>query len=114
MGTLGLVTMAPGDGLAVTPAMLTTHAAHLDGFATELGTAAGAGRVVEMGNEAYGVLCQGLAVAMNVLDGFVVRGVESAVTSMQDTAGRVRPAAQRYQSTDEAGSASFDGLRGGQ
>jgi Excreted virulence factor EspC, type VII ESX diderm len=100
--------MPPGDVVAVDPASLTTHAGHLDQFATEIDGATQAARYVRMHTAAYGQVCAFVPVILNSLSGPLAEGLGTIVTSLRDTADRLRAAANEYAGADARGAQRTD------
>jgi hypothetical protein len=92
--------MQPGDVVAVDPATLTAHAAHLDQFATEIEGATQAARYVRTHTAAYGQVCAFVPIVLNNLSGPLADGLGAIVTSLRDTAFRLRAAANEYAGAD--------------
>jgi Excreted virulence factor EspC, type VII ESX diderm len=88
--------MQPGDVVAVDPASLTAHAGHLDEFAADVEAATQAARYVRMHTAAYGQVCAFVPVVLNSLSSPLAEGLGSIVTSLRDTATRLRAAANEY------------------
>lgn len=105
--------MSPGDGIAVRPADLLTHAGHLDGVAGALAAAKDAGQAVMIDRLAYGQLCMIVPALLDVLQGRVVDGIAAGIDSLRDTADRLRAAADGYQTADAASQTVHDRIRGG-
>jgi cobalamin biosynthesis protein CbiG len=92
--------MQPGDIVAVDPASLTGHAGHLDQFAADIEAATQAARYVRIHTGAYGQVCAFVPVVLNTLSSPLAEGLGSIVTSLRDTATRLRAAANEYASAD--------------
>jgi hypothetical protein len=104
--------MPSGDGINVSPADLVAHAGAIEGVAAQVETAKQAGDAVQMGAGAYGKLCTIVPMLLNNLQGMVVDGIEAAAQSLHDTGGRLRTAADGYQSADTRSQAAHNRIRG--
>jgi uncharacterized protein YukE len=89
----------PGHEIAVQLSALLAHAARVEGIAGEIGTARAAGDAVRSG--AYGQLCQVVPVLLHQLQNVLLDGIGAAQESLDDTADRLRTAAQGYRGTDQ-------------
>jgi excreted virulence factor EspC (type VII ESX diderm) len=101
------------DQVAVRHTELITHAAHVDGVADQVTTAAQAGSAVRAGNDAYGKLCVMVPVMLNALQDVLVDGINAAAGSLRDTGGRLRATASEYESTDQRRADVFKAIGGG-
>jgi len=99
------------EPLEVTPGDLLSHAGRIESIAGQVATAKQAGDVVRLDNGAYGQLCTIVPVLLNGLQDLVIDGIDAAADSLQDTAVRLRTAAQSYQSTDQRSATSHDRVR---
>lgn len=97
------------EGFGVSPEELLAHAAKLDGFADELKTALGAANEVNMGTDAYGVICQFFVPIVQAVSQPGVDALSTASTAMGDTATNVKDTAASYESGDEANAETFSG-----
>jgi Excreted virulence factor EspC, type VII ESX diderm len=93
--------MPPGDGVAVTPADMVSHADHVETVAAGVAAARQAGAATAPGPEAYGKLCVIVPLLLGQLQGMVVDGIAAAEQSLHDTAERLRTAAAAYRDADE-------------
>jgi Excreted virulence factor EspC, type VII ESX diderm len=103
--------MTSPDGIAVLPADLITHAAHVDAVAGDLVTARDAGTAVKLDAQAYGKLCVMVPMMLGRLQDIVIDGIDAAIGSLHDTGDRLRSAATGYQSADTRSEARHDGIR---
>ena len=90
-----------GGGIDASIPALVVHAGRVQGVATRVGTARQAGESVMLGLGAYGHLCGFMPAVVNTLQGFLVRGMGTAESSLRDTADRLRTAAQAYEGSDD-------------
>jgi hypothetical protein len=103
--------MLADDGIHVAPSKLVGHATGIDGVADDIATARQAGNEVRLDAQAYGKLCTIVPVLLDGLQGLMLDGMDAAIGSLHDTGGRLRTAAQAYQSTDQQRKAVHDQLR---
>jgi hypothetical protein len=92
--------MALGE-FHVQPAALTSHATHVDAVGDEVGAARQAGRTVGLGADAYGKLCVGVPLLLNLLGGDLIEALGTAEQSLHDSADRLRRTAADYRDGDE-------------
>ena len=92
--------MMGDDSVTVVPAELLRHAGHVDQVAAGLALAADAGSTTRPGPEAYGRLCVIVPALLDELQEVIVDGISSAARSLEDTADRLRVAAEGYTSAD--------------
>ncbi|RUL95221.1 type VII secretion target [Verrucosispora sp. FIM060022] len=92
--------MPTGEHIQVDPDDLVTHAARLDRHADTLHTARQAGQHVRLSADAYGQLCAIMPTLLDGLQRILVDGLDTAATSVRDTAGRLRTSAENYRATD--------------
>jgi len=88
------------DGYDVLTSELQTHAARVDGLTDRLRTAVDAARQVTMNDSAYGVICQPFAMLLQPFEQMGVNALNQAVTTVQETAGKVRDTARDYDTTE--------------
>ena len=100
--------MGAGEVFTVSLADLRAHAGRVDVVADHLGAAEQASRAVRVDTGAYGHLCVMVPILIGALDDLVAGGITTARTSVRDTAGRLRTAADAYQATDEANRAAIE------
>jgi hypothetical protein len=96
-----------GDALTVRLADLLSHAGHVEAVGDQVGLAKKAGQATHPGPEAYGKLCTIVPVLLGALQAKVVDGIDAAEHSLHDTAGRLRMAAEAYETTDDDNAATL-------
>ncbi|WP_199433278.1 type VII secretion target [Qaidamihabitans albus] len=80
---------------------LDAHAGQLDGCTDQLRQAVDAARQVSMPTDAYGILCQPFRMLLDPVEQYGIDALNEAVSAMESAAGKVRKAAQHYQSTED-------------
>ena len=101
------------DQIGVHPADLIAHAGRMEAIGDQVATARQAGDAVRAGAGAYGQLCVMVPVMLGVLQDLLVDGIGAAADSLHDTGGRLRTAAQAYETTDKRRAQVTDTIRGG-
>lgn len=104
--------MTTGDHTDVRPADLVAHAALIEAVAGGVAAAGRAGEAVRLDVGAYGRLCTIVPALLNGLSGVLVGGIDAAAGSLRDTGGRLRAAADGYQTADEQAAARHGRIRG--
>ncbi|MBU2670511.1 ESX-1 secretion-associated protein [Actinoplanes bogorensis] len=99
------------EQVGVRPGDLEKQAAAVTAVGARVSRAAGAGRVVRPGVEAYGKMCLIVPQVLGALQDTLVDGIDAAAESLHDTAARLETTAQAYADTDEQRAAEFDRLR---
>jgi hypothetical protein len=98
------------DGYDVLTSELQTHASRVDGLADRLGTAVDAARQVTMNDSAYGVICQPFAMLLQPFEQMGVNALNQAVTTVRESAGKVRDTARVYDTTEGTEATRFGGI----
>lgn len=88
------------EGFQIPPDQLRAHAGRLDGHATALGQAADAGRSVQLGTDAYGVICQFLPSALNGVTDIVLQTTSAAHDAVAALSASLRDAVADHEATD--------------
>lgn len=101
-----------GDALTVRPADLISHAGHVEAVGDQVDLTKTAGQATRPGPEAYGKLCTIVPVMLGALQDKVVDGIDAAGHSLHDTAGRLRTAAEAYETTDNDNAATLRQIGG--
>ena len=101
------------DQIGVRPADLTAHAGHIEAIADRMATARQAGDAVRAGAGAYGQLCVMVPVLLGALQDVLVGAISAAADSLHDTGGRLRTAADAYETTDRRRAQVTDTIRDG-
>jgi excreted virulence factor EspC (type VII ESX diderm) len=101
------------DRVTVRAADLAAHAARLDAAAAAVTAAEQSAAATRPGMDAYGKLCVIVPVLLGQLHGLVVEGIDAAASSLSDTAGRLRTAADGYGAVDQRSAAGVGGAGGG-
>jgi hypothetical protein len=101
------------DQVGVRPADLMAHAGHIEAIGDQVATARQAGDAVRAGAGVYGQLCVMVPVLLGALQDVLVGGISTAADSLHDTGGRLRAAAQAYESTDQRRAQVTDTIRDG-
>ncbi|WP_245923903.1 type VII secretion target [Paractinoplanes atraurantiacus] len=79
------------DRMSVRATELVTHAGHVEAVADGVATAAGAGRAVRAGNDAYGQLCVMVPAMLNALQDILVDGLDECAESCATPAPSCAP-----------------------
>ena len=104
--------MPDGPGYDVLTTELDTHAHTVDGLAERLQTAVAAAKQVTMDNSAYGVICQPFALMLDPFEQMGVQALQTAHTSVADTAAGLRDTVRSYTSHEHVHAQSFTTLEG--
>jgi excreted virulence factor EspC (type VII ESX diderm) len=99
------------NGFDVLPDELRGHASRLDALGERLGTALSAANQVNLGNQAYGVICQFFVPIVHSVSDPGVEALRQASTAMGTSAKGVRDTAVAYDRTEEANRQPFAGGR---
>lgn len=100
------------DGrLTVTPAALVVHAGDLDRIADGVAQARQAAETCQPSADSYGQLCVMVPMLLGGLHDLMVDGLATGEASIRESAGRLRDASDRYDSTDAANAAGMDATR---
>ncbi|MER7011249.1 type VII secretion target [Saccharopolyspora sp. NPDC000359] len=88
------------EGFQLSPDQLRAHAGRLDGHAAALGQAADAGRSVQLGTDAYGVICQFLPPVLNGAGDVVLQTTSAAHDAVAALSTALRDAVADHEATD--------------
>jgi excreted virulence factor EspC (type VII ESX diderm) len=95
------------DRIVVQQPELLAHAAHVEAIADRVAAAAGVGRAVRAGAEAYGKLCLLVPTMLDAVQDILVDSLNETAGSLGDTGARLRVSAIGYDTTDAQSAASF-------
>ena len=104
--------MPDGSGYEILTSELDTHAHTVDVLAERLQAAVAAAQQVAMDNSAYGVICQSFALMLDPFEQMGVRALQTAHTSVADTAAGLRDTVRSYTSYEQAHAQGFTTLEG--
>jgi methylmalonyl-CoA mutase cobalamin-binding subunit len=102
--------MPEGSGYDVLTTELETHAHTVDGLVERLQEAVAAAQQVTMDNSAYGVICQSFALMIDPFEQMGVQALQTAQTSVADTAAGLRDTVNSYTSREHAHAQAFTTL----
>jgi Excreted virulence factor EspC, type VII ESX diderm len=95
--------MQPDDNdIVVTPGSLLTHAGHVEAIVDEVDVAKAAAAHVRLDSRAYGLICAFVPTYLNGLSDGLMSGLDATVTSLRDTATRLRAAAAGFEDAEHA------------
>jgi hypothetical protein len=104
--------MSSGEDIGVSPSDLVAHAGHVEAIGDRVATAKQAGDAVRLGAGAYGKLCTIVPILLDGLHHLLVDGIDTAAQSLHNTGGRVRTAADAYQTADDHAQTRHQQVRG--
>ncbi|GLZ37495.1 type VII secretion target [Actinokineospora sp. NBRC 105648] len=97
------------DGYGVLTDELGGHAGRLDALNDRLDQAFQAANQVNLGDSAYGVICQFFVPVVHAVSTPGVDAIKEAATTMDATANGVRDTAGSYRNTEQANTQPFAG-----
>lgn len=99
--------MPDGDSFGILVNELRAHGSRLDGLQERLSTALAAGREVALGDQAFGQICSFMVPVVHLVTNPGVEVIGQAATTMTDTAGDIRGAANTYETAEQGNTQTF-------